>query len=116
MPELPDVEGFRRVLAGHAAGRRIERVDVHDAGVLHGMTAGQLDLSLRAGQAILADRRQGPGDAALPAVRNSIGPHADQRPHYDLVPAVPACLAPERNAARIATVTPPGWPDAYAGG
>jgi formamidopyrimidine-DNA glycosylase len=50
MPELPDVEGFRRVLAGHAVGRRIERVDVHDAGVLHGVTAAQLDASLRGRQ------------------------------------------------------------------
>jgi formamidopyrimidine-DNA glycosylase len=35
MPELPDVEGFRRVLAEHGAGHRIERVAVADAGVLH---------------------------------------------------------------------------------
>jgi formamidopyrimidine-DNA glycosylase len=27
VPELPDVEGFRRVLAEHAVGRRIERVE-----------------------------------------------------------------------------------------
>jgi formamidopyrimidine-DNA glycosylase len=30
VPELPDVEGFRRHLAAHAQGRRIERVDVLD--------------------------------------------------------------------------------------
>lgn len=34
MPELPDVEGFRRVLADHAVGLRIDEVDVTDAGVL----------------------------------------------------------------------------------
>ncbi|HZX08764.1 DNA-formamidopyrimidine glycosylase family protein [Kribbella sp.] len=39
MPELPDVEGFRRVLADHAAGRPIRRVEVLDAGVLRGVTA-----------------------------------------------------------------------------
>lgn len=39
MPELPDVEGFRRVLDGAAAGRRIERVEVEDAGVLRGVSA-----------------------------------------------------------------------------
>ncbi len=38
MPELPDVEGFRRTLDG-VAGRRIARVDVADAGVLRGITA-----------------------------------------------------------------------------
>ena len=47
MPELPDVEGFRAVLAGHATGRRVERVDVADAGVLRGVTARQLDNGLR---------------------------------------------------------------------
>jgi formamidopyrimidine-DNA glycosylase len=35
VPELPDVEGFRRV-AEHAAGRRIERVDVIDRTLLRG--------------------------------------------------------------------------------
>ena len=34
MPELPDVEGFRRVLAEHGRGRRIREVLVHDRGVL----------------------------------------------------------------------------------
>ena len=47
MPELPDVEGFRRVLAGNAVGQPIERVDVHDAGVLHGVAAVELDANLR---------------------------------------------------------------------
>jgi hypothetical protein len=35
------------VLADHAAGRRICRVDVLDAGVLHGVTATRLDKALR---------------------------------------------------------------------
>ena len=52
MPELPDVEGFKRVLAGHAVGRRIERVDVHDSGVLRGVTARELDSNLRGRQFI----------------------------------------------------------------
>jgi formamidopyrimidine-DNA glycosylase len=30
MPELPDVEGFRRVFARHAVGRTVERVEVLD--------------------------------------------------------------------------------------
>lgn len=47
MPELPDVEGFRAVIARHAAGQRIERVDVADAGVLRGVTARQLAGRLR---------------------------------------------------------------------
>lgn len=35
MPELPDVEGFRRVVANHAAGQCIDDVEVFDSGVLH---------------------------------------------------------------------------------
>jgi formamidopyrimidine-DNA glycosylase len=35
MPELPDVEGFRKVLDTCARNRRIQHVDVYDAGVLH---------------------------------------------------------------------------------
>jgi formamidopyrimidine-DNA glycosylase len=39
VPELPDVEGFRRVLESCAKGRVIRRVDVLDTGVLHGVGA-----------------------------------------------------------------------------
>ncbi|MFF4832257.1 Fpg/Nei family DNA glycosylase [Streptomyces sp. NPDC001315] len=42
MPELPDVEGFRKVLESCAKGRVIERVDVRDAGVLHGVSRRRL--------------------------------------------------------------------------
>jgi formamidopyrimidine-DNA glycosylase len=47
MPELPDVEGFRAVLAGHATGRPVRRVEVADAGVLRGVSARRLDEALR---------------------------------------------------------------------
>jgi formamidopyrimidine-DNA glycosylase len=46
VPELPDVEGFRRVLSDHAVGRRIRYVDVLDAGVLRGVTAAELRRAL----------------------------------------------------------------------
>ncbi len=39
MPELPDVEGYRRELAARLAGRRVTRVTVDDAGVLRNATA-----------------------------------------------------------------------------
>jgi formamidopyrimidine-DNA glycosylase len=42
MPELPAVEGYRRVLASHGTGHRVERVEVADAGVLRGVTARRL--------------------------------------------------------------------------
>ncbi|MGP3981579.1 Fpg/Nei family DNA glycosylase [Streptomyces sp. KR80] len=42
MPELPDVEGFRQTLASCGTGRRIERVQVADPGVLHGVSARRL--------------------------------------------------------------------------
>jgi len=47
MPELPDVEAFKRTLGEHATGRRIERVEVHDAGALRGVSARQLNTRLR---------------------------------------------------------------------
>ncbi|TCC37445.1 Fpg/Nei family DNA glycosylase [Kribbella capetownensis] len=47
MPELPDVEGFRRVLADHAVGRPVQYVDVLDAGVLHGIGVRRLRGVLR---------------------------------------------------------------------
>jgi formamidopyrimidine-DNA glycosylase len=46
MPELPDVEGFRRVLVSCAQGRVVRRVDVRDAGVLRGVSARRLGEAL----------------------------------------------------------------------
>lgn len=45
MPELPDVEGFRRVGA-RAAGRRVTDVEVADAGVLRGVAPARLRRAL----------------------------------------------------------------------
>ena len=42
MPELPDVEGFRRALAESLPGRRIRDVDVRDAGILRNTTTQKL--------------------------------------------------------------------------
>jgi formamidopyrimidine-DNA glycosylase len=42
VPELPDVEGFRRQLASSLPGRRIRRVKVHDPGILRNTTAQTL--------------------------------------------------------------------------
>jgi formamidopyrimidine-DNA glycosylase len=58
MPELADVEGFRRVLAEHAVGRRIKRVEVFDPGVLRGVSAPRLGERLR-GRRFRPPRRHG---------------------------------------------------------
>ncbi|MEV7993235.1 DNA-formamidopyrimidine glycosylase family protein [Streptomyces sp. NPDC086077] len=42
MPELPDVEAFRKVFESCASGRVVRRVEVRDTGVLHGMSARRL--------------------------------------------------------------------------
>ncbi|MBG0854102.1 Fpg/Nei family DNA glycosylase [Streptomyces spinoverrucosus] len=42
MPELPDVEAYREVFQTCAVGRVVRRVDVRDAGVLHGVSARRL--------------------------------------------------------------------------
>ncbi len=57
MPELPDVEGFRRVLAEHA-GEPIRAVRVYDTGVLRGVGARRLDATLR-GRRFESPRRHG---------------------------------------------------------
>jgi formamidopyrimidine-DNA glycosylase len=46
VPELPDVEGFRRELTRTLPGRRVRRVEVRDAGVLRNTTARALGRSL----------------------------------------------------------------------
>lgn len=58
MPELPDVEGFRRVLADHGEGHRIARIRVVDDGVLHGTTAQELGRALK-GRTLGAPERLG---------------------------------------------------------
>jgi formamidopyrimidine-DNA glycosylase len=50
VPELPDVEGFRRVLARHAVGKRIEAVDVLDRAMVKGTTAPALAGALAGGR------------------------------------------------------------------
>jgi formamidopyrimidine-DNA glycosylase len=47
VPELPDVERFRRFLAERAVGARIDRVDTADAGILRGVSPDVLDAALR---------------------------------------------------------------------
>jgi formamidopyrimidine-DNA glycosylase len=58
VPELPDVEGFRRVLADHAAGHPIRRVDVLDPGVLREVSADRIREALR-GRRFRRPRRHG---------------------------------------------------------
>ncbi len=58
MPELPDVEGFRRTLASCARGRRIEAVEVTDSSVLHGVGVRRLRDRLR-GRTVAQPERHG---------------------------------------------------------
>ncbi|MET9964778.1 DNA-formamidopyrimidine glycosylase family protein [Streptomyces sp. NPDC006356] len=58
MPELPDVEGFRKVLRSCAQGRVVRRVEVRDAGVLHGVSARGLRDALE-GRRITGTQRHG---------------------------------------------------------
>ena len=46
MPELPDVEGFRRELARSLPKRRVRHVDVRDPGVVRNATSSALEHSL----------------------------------------------------------------------
>lgn len=58
MPELPDVEIFKRVLDEHARGRVIARVNVSDPGSLEGATAPTLQRRLK-GRRLSGSRRHG---------------------------------------------------------
>ncbi|MFI1353051.1 Fpg/Nei family DNA glycosylase [Streptomyces sp. NPDC020898] len=58
MPELPDVEGFRKVLDSCAKGKVIQRVDVRDPGVLHGVSARRLRDALQ-GRRLTEPERHG---------------------------------------------------------
>ncbi len=58
MPELPDVEVFRRRVGAQGLGRRIEAVDVRDHKRLHHVSAARLERELR-GHAFDAVRRHG---------------------------------------------------------
>jgi formamidopyrimidine-DNA glycosylase len=58
MPELPDVEGFKRVLTRSALRKTIDRVIVSDARILGKLPAGTLAARLQ-GTKLLAARRHG---------------------------------------------------------
>ena len=47
MPELPDVEGFRRTFARHAAGKRVRNVQGIDRSMLRNTSAPRLGRALR---------------------------------------------------------------------
>ena len=58
MPELPDVEGFRRYLQRHAAGHRIARVEVPDRAIVRNRRPQAFGRAL-AGRAFDPPRRHG---------------------------------------------------------
>jgi formamidopyrimidine-DNA glycosylase len=56
VPELPDVEGFRRYLARHAQGRRIRRVEVPDHAIVRNRGAESLGRALAGSRFAEPDR------------------------------------------------------------
>ncbi len=58
MPELPDVEGFRRRLDRHGRGRRIRDIDVLDTGVIRNCDVRRLRRALR-GRHLRGPERRG---------------------------------------------------------
>jgi formamidopyrimidine-DNA glycosylase len=58
MPELPDVEGFRRVVTQHLRGRRIQDVRVRDSSLLRNASPAQLGQALE-GRTVAGAERQG---------------------------------------------------------
>jgi formamidopyrimidine-DNA glycosylase len=78
MPELPDVEGFHRLLAEAAEGARIERVEVFDEGVLRGSTGLRFRQEV-AGRTFAPSRRHG---------KWLVAPLRDGREHHDDDPSI----------------------------
>jgi len=58
VPELPDVESYRRFFASHAEDRRVDRVVVTDPGILRGVTPAALSRALP-GERFLEPSRHG---------------------------------------------------------
>jgi formamidopyrimidine-DNA glycosylase len=58
VPELPDVEGFRRVLSAHGTGERIDEVEVRDGGVIRGRSASDFARRLK-GRVLATPERRG---------------------------------------------------------
>jgi formamidopyrimidine-DNA glycosylase len=58
VPELPDVEGFKRYFARHASGRRVRWVDVRAADIVRNTTPRGLARALK-GQRLAKPRRHG---------------------------------------------------------
>jgi formamidopyrimidine-DNA glycosylase len=57
VPELPDVEGFRRLLQSHVVGERITEVEVRDPGVVRGRSCDDLVRQLEGRRFCEPDRR-----------------------------------------------------------
>lgn len=56
MPELPDVEGFKQVLEKNALGKTISAIVVHDARILHDLSAQKFAAALRGATLVTALR------------------------------------------------------------
>jgi formamidopyrimidine-DNA glycosylase len=90
VPELPDVEGFRRALAGPLPGRRVRHVHVLDRGILRNTTARTLGRQLT-GHRFRGPRRHGkwlilPTDGPTLLVHSGMTGH----PYYAADGAEPA--------------------------
>lgn len=90
MPELPDVEGFRRELARRLPGKRAHGVDIRDAGVLRNCSARQLERAVR-GHRFSTPQRHGKW-LLLPTDGPTLLVHSGMtgRPYYTRVDAATA--------------------------
>ena len=57
MPELPDVEGFRRLVHGHLVGQAVTAVEVLDSGVIRGRSPQAFTDQLQGRRFAEPDRR-----------------------------------------------------------
>ncbi|SDS59259.1 Fpg/Nei family DNA glycosylase [Actinopolymorpha singaporensis] len=116
MPELPDVEGFRRVLCDHAVGARVEGVDVVDEGVLREVS-GRAFRRAVTGATLTEPRRHGKW-LVMPLGTRGRGEHRPDDPsvvfHFGMTgglswtPAERAGREPRHRHDRVVVRTPGG--------
>lgn len=102
MPELPDIEGYRRYLARHAQGRRIVRVEALDPEIIRNRRAQEEFASVTAPlgpdaatlDRVRRDRLYGALADRVRDDRNGLCPRCGSRLRHDTIAGRTACWCP----------------------
>jgi len=98
MPELPDVEIFRRLVSEHCRGRVIDQATVNDPGIIEGISPDHLERQLR-GRRIQSAERHGKHLFIVVESARALVMHFGTNGSLQLVPA--AGTVPEFTRAEL---------------